>query len=555
MKMKYLFGSLLAFVISISAFAQNNPGADYLSLGELKLAKEYFTKNMSQNPAEAYYYLGEIAFKEGNMSEARANYQQGVSSNAEAGLPAVGLAKLDLKTNTKVAEDQLKEIQKKNKKDVSVILAIAQAYLDNGMKEKAMEKLQDARKVDKKSPLIYIFEGDMLAAENKPGDAAMQYDQAVNFDENNVLARIKAARVYEYINRNTAIDMLKKVVEINPSYTVVYKELGELYRRDGFYPEAISAYKEYFKGADYTVEDMTRYASALYFTQQYDEAKQIINDGLAKEPGNFVLYRLRMYTDNDTKNYEGAVNAGNKFFSIPLNANDTTRRYLLQDYLSYANALSETGKKTEAVEQYKKAIALDPTKIDENKKVASILAGERMYVDAADFLAKYIELSGEAATAQDYFQLGRYYYFGGANLENDTINMTKQDAKAKAFELYKKAIDTYGIVQERVPDSHLGVYQQALASYRMDPESEQGLAKPYYEKTIEVILAKPEQDDADKKVLVEAYSYLSYYYYLQFDKSKKAEDKANVKSYAEKVLEIDPENANGKMLFEFASSK
>ncbi len=86
----------------------------------------------------------------------------------------------------------------------------------------------------------------------------------------------------------------------------------------------------------------------------------------------------------------------------------------------------------------------------------------------------------------------------------------------------------------------------------MDPESEQGLAKPYYEKTIEVILAKPEQDDSDKKVLVEAYSYLSYYYYLQYDKSKKAEDKANVKSYAEKVLQIDPENANGKMLFEFA---
>ena len=552
--MKYFLGSLLSFMISISAFAQNNIGVDYLSLGELKLAKEYFTKNLGQNKADSHYYLGEIAFKEGNMAEARSNYQQGLSANPESALCAIGLAKLDLKTNTKAAEDQLKDILKKNKKDVVVILAIAQAYLDNGMKEKAMERLQDARKADKKSPLIYIFEGDMMAAENKPGDAAMQYDQAVNFDESNVLARLKAARVYEYINRNTAIDMLKKVVEINPEYRIAYKELGELYRRDGFYPEAIEVYKEYFKGADYTVEDMTRYASALYFTQKYDEAQKMIGDGLAKDPENFVLYRLKMYTDNDTKNYEGAVNAGSKFFSIPLNPNDTTRKYLIQDFLSYANALSEIGKKTEAVEQYKKAIALDPSKIDENKKVASILAGERMYVDAADFLAKYIELAGEVATAQDYFQLGRYYYFGGANAEIDTLNMTKDEAKAKAYDLYNKAINTYGIVQERVPDSHLGVYQQALASYRMDPDSEKGLAKPYYEKTVEVILAKPEQDDNDKKVLVEAYSYLSYYYYLQYDKSKKAEDKANVKSYAEKVLQIDPENANGKMLFEFATN-
>ncbi len=552
--MKYFFSSLVGFLITVSAFAQNNIGADYLSLGELKLAKEYFTKNMGQNAAESHYYLGEIAFKEGNMAEARSNYQQGLSANPESALNQIGMAKLDLKSNTKVAEDQLKEVQKKNKKDVQVILAIAQAYLDNGMKEKANEKLQDARKADRKSPLIYIFEGDMLAAENKPGDAAMQYDQAVNFDNNNVLARLKAARVYEYINRKTATDLIGQAVAINPNYTVAYKELGELYRRDGFYPEAIEAYKEYFKGGDYTVEDMTRYASALYFTQQYDQAKAMVNDGLAKEPNNFVLNRLLMYTDNDTQNYEGAVTAGNKFFSIPLNPQDTTRRYLLQDFLSYANALSETGKKTEAVDVYKKAIALDPSKIDVNKNVATMLAGERMYEDAADFLGKYIQLSGEAATAQDYFQLGRYYYFGGANAEIDTLNMSAQQAKAKAAELYKKAIDAYGIVQERVPDSHLGVYQQALASYRMDPDSEQGLARPYYEKTIEVILAKPEQDDTDKKVLVEAYSYLSYYYYLQYDKTKKAEDKANVKSYAEKVLQIDPENANGKMLFEFAAN-
>lgn len=552
--MKYFLGSLLSFMITISAFAQNNIGADYLSLGELKLAKEYFTKNLGQNPAQSHYYLGEIAFKEGNMAEARSSYQQALSADPLSALGTIGLAKLDLKTNTKIAEDQLKEVQKKNKKDVKIILAIAQAYLDNGMKEKATEKLQDAKKADKKSPLVYIFEGDMLAAENKPGDAAMQYDQAVNFDNNNVLARLKAARVYEYINRNTAIQMLTDVTKINPEYRIVYKELGELYRRDGFYPEAIEAYKEYFKGGDYTVEDMTRYASALYFTQQYDQARTMIQDGLAKDANNFVLYRLKMYTDNDTKDFDGAVTAGQKFFSIPLNPNDTTRKYLLQDFLSYANALSETGKKTDAVDVYKKAIALDPSKINVNKDVAGILAGERMYTDAADFLAKYIELSGEAATAQDYFQLGRYYYFGGANAEADTLNMTPQEAKAKAFDLYKKAVTIYGIVQERVPDSHLGVYQQALASYRMDPDSEQGLAKPYYEKSIEVILAKSEQDDNDKKVLVEAYSYLSYYYYLQYDKGKKAEDKANIKSYAEKVLQIDPENANGKMLFEFAAN-
>ena len=112
--MKYFLGSLLSVMISISAFAQNSPGADYLSLGETKLAKDYFMKTIRQSPAEAHYYLGEIAFQEGKMAEAKTEYEAGLAGNPESALSAIGLAKLQLKSNLKEAEDQLKEIQKKN---------------------------------------------------------------------------------------------------------------------------------------------------------------------------------------------------------------------------------------------------------------------------------------------------------------------------------------------------------------------------------------------------------------------------------------------------------
>ncbi|MBK5722379.1 tetratricopeptide repeat protein, partial [Dysgonomonas sp. Marseille-P4677] len=525
-------------------------GADYLSLGELKLAKEYFMKRVRQAPAEANYYLGEIAFKEGNMAEAKQNFEAAVAANPESALGAIGLAKLELKSNPKAAEDQLKEIQKKNKKDVTVILAIAQAYLDNGMKDKAMEKLQDARKADKKSPYIYIFEGDILAKENKPGDAAMQYDQAINFDASCVLAYMKGAKVYEFINRKTATDMLKKAIEINPEYKIAYKDLAQVSYRDGFYPDAIAAYKEYFKGGDYTVEDITYYASAEYFTQQYDEAKALINEGLSKEANNFVLNRLSLYTNNDLKDFPAAVAAGDKFFSIQ---RKDTVKYLKQDYLAYANSLSETGNKTKAIEQYKKVAELDPSNVDVYKEIATICANEKMYAEASEFYKKYIELASEKVDAQDFYQLGSYYTNAGRIAKVDTVAMTADQAKAKAAEYYKLADGAFATVSERMPDSYLGYYQRARVNFELDPESEQGLAKPHYEKTIEVILAKGDADN--NKILVEAYSYLSYFYYLQYDKTKKAEDKANVKLYAEKVLELDPENSNGKALFEFANGK
>ncbi|MFV0418304.1 MAG: tetratricopeptide repeat protein [Dysgonomonas sp.] len=547
--MKYFLGSLLSFMISISAMAQNSPGVDYLGLGEIKLAKDYFEKTMRQSPAESNYYLGEIAFQEGNLSEAKAKYEAGLAGNPESALSAVGLAKLLLKSDAKEAENQLKEVQKKNKKDVIVILAIAKAYLDNGMKDKALEKLQDARKADKKNPYIYIFEGDMLAKEGKPGEAAQQYDQAINFDPQCVLAYMKGARVYEFINREQAATMMKKAIEIRPEYKIAYKELAQLYYRDGFYPQAIESYKEFIKGGDYTVEDLRRYSAAEYFTKNYDESMRLLEEGLQKNPNDFVLNRLLMYNSNELKDFQTGLTAGDKFFSLPLGKGDTI---LIQDYKAYATILSEVGNKAKAVEQYKKLITLDPNNKDLYKEVATITAAENMYEDASEFFKKYIELRGEEADAQDYFYLGRYYYFGAGNAAVDTVSQTKEQAHAKSIDLFKKADASFGTVTERMPDNYLGYFWRARTNAALDPETTQGLAKPYYEGVAKVLTAKAEPDDNDKKNLIEAYRYLAYYHYLQYvDHGKKAEDKNSIKTYSEKILELDPANETATSFLNF----
>lgn len=538
--MKYLFSSLLSIFVSLSAFAQNSAGVDYFGLGEYKLAKDAFQKQVNQSPAEANYYLGEIALKEGNAAEAKSFYQKGLAAQPEDALNNIGLAKLDLKSNPKEAKNVLSEIAKKNKKDVKVLVEIARAYFENGMTAEMTKTLEDARKADKKSPWIYLFEGDMLASQNKMGDAAAQYDQAWNFDSNCIIAYVKSAKVYETINAPMATDMLKKVTTLKPDYLVTYKYLGDIYSNSGFFPEASEAYKKYFAGGDYSVDDIKSYAGVEYYAKNYDKVKSLAEEGLKREPNNFILNRLLMYSDNELKNYQGGLLAAEKYFSLPKAADVN---YIVQDYTNYADILKNLGQLNKAIAEYEKAIKLDPTKVGIYKDIASTLASEDKLIEAADLYKKYIELHGDGAQASDYYQLGRYYYSAATNAQKDPENA---ELMAKAEQYLKEADIAFGTVSERIGDSPLGPLWRARANALLDPNTDKGLAKPYYEEVVKRIEAKGESDESSNNQEKEALRYLSYFYYLQWDATKDATAKASAKDSviinADKLLQLDPAN-------------
>ena len=77
------------------------------------------------------------------------------------------------------------------------------------------------------------------------------------------------------------------------------------------------------------------------------------------------------------------------------------------------------------------------------------------------------------------------------------------------------------------PDSYLGVYWQARTNVAMDPETEKGLAKPYYQQVIEMT----EQKGGGQ--LLEAYKYLAYYYFVKHDKQSSMQ-------YIDKILDVNP---------------
>jgi hypothetical protein len=91
------------------------------------------------------------------------------------------------------------------------------------------------------------------------------------------------------------------------------------------------------------------------------------------------------------------------------------------------------------------------------------------------------------------------------------------------------------------PEQSVGYIWRAKANSQLDPKNEKWQAKPFYELYLSKM--KPEEltQPQNKNNLVEAYNYLAAYY---ADPARK--DCANVKLYMQKLLEIDPANAQAK---------
>ncbi len=537
---------LTAFLITVAtaAFAVSNLGIDYFKLGEFDQAKAYFEKQLAQSPAESNYYLGEMAFANGKIDEAKAYYEKGLAADPLYMLNNIGKAKVMMKTDRTNADLLIATTMKKNKKNVELNVAVARAYYENGIKDVAQTKLLLAKKVGKNSPLVYLYEGDILQDDNKPGDAAAKYEQAMYFDPESALAKLKYAVVYEKVNPDVSVETLKKVIAAKPEYLIAYKYLGRSYQKSGKYNSAVESYNTYFTDGQFKEKDMEyliSLAQSYYFTDQFQQSIDVLDKGLAMEPNNFVLNRLRMYNASKVNDKENGLALAEKFFKLSTTGSD---RFIYQDYSAYASILGDAGKYQESIDLYNKVLnteGIEVNKTDIYKEMAPLYTKKGEPLMAAELYKKIIDLAGFDATATDYYQMGRTYYTAALSNRADTTVA----GKAKFKEIAIKADSAFSKVCQMTPDSYIGYLWRGNLNSALDPTTALGLAKPHYEATIEILLKKIGEGSTNgyTKDLLRCYEYLGVYYFQK-------DDKVNSTKYWTKVLELDPNNANGKAILE-----
>ncbi|MCE5347455.1 MAG: tetratricopeptide repeat protein [Bacteroidales bacterium] len=553
---------------------QKEPGnsKNYFFLGENYLL-DYFADTISNSLAVAAKSAKEI-------------YQKGVEANPNDPLNYVGLAKVayylgddktavDMRAKAKSFLLPYKSLKKINPpaKDYAFALAkIAESYIKDGEVDTslALPLIREAVKIDSKNKDIYLIAGDIYILVNDGSKAIMNYNNAQFADPQSPTANMKIGNIYVKGRAlNAAIPYFEQAIELNANYAPAYRELGQLYSLAQRFDQSKEYFKKYLELTAGNIPAKTRYVNALFYAKEYDEVVKNVEEIFQVDKSRTYMNRIAGYScfEKTPPDYDKAQSYMETLFKtvsperIIFKDYHYMARILLkknQDYpkmvdelnslkprlenekSKYASATAAnkpkikesvdelTGKVSKleadvakadadidrAFGEYAKALEMKPDNKGLLNEIANSYYSYKRYEGAAKTWAKLIDPANEKM--DDYMQIGRAFYNG---------------------EKYKSADSVFNVVLKKSPNYVPAYLWIARAYSKMDPDTKMGLAKPKFEKLIEVAQADSLKNDSE---MTEAFGYLSYYHMMN-------ENFSLSKDYYNRMINLDPANKENKI--------
>jgi tetratricopeptide (TPR) repeat protein len=321
-------------------------------------------------------------------------------------------------------------------------------------------------------------------------------------------APYKVGLVYERSKNNElALENFNKAKTVDPKYTLAYKELGEVYYLMNDAEKARKAYETYLSLTEKPEAAQLQWAFILSLGKDYKKANEVF-EKIADAPDVKVV-TLRFYANSlyEAADFTKSKEIFEKYFSKA-----KPEDLIAKDFEDYGKTLLKLKQDSLGVIALQKSLSINPEQQEILQLVGDTYFKNKKFPQAIEAYKKLMSKRKEAKSL-DYFSIGRSYYYNNQFLEADSA--------------FSKLI----IMK---PEMTVGYIWEANTKTQLDPESEQGLAKPYFEKVIEKGSTNPEKN---KKDLISAYRYLGYYYYLK-------KDYAMAKSNYEKLLTLAPGDKN-----------
>ena len=420
-----------------------------------------------------------------------------------------------------------KTAYKKNKKNAEALMKVARAYYEQ--KDTAGANLfanyaNEAGKPKNAYAPAFMMLGDVEAAYGTDGGkAAGYYNQAIHFDPTNPEGYKKWALVYRKISPNQAAAKLQEMKRNCPNEDID-AAIAHIYMLAG---DEKQAYENYAK-ADVNKLDkgnLNEFVRASYFTGHFEDALKAAEAGLKIEPRNPTFNRLAMFSNYELKKYDAAKAYIHKYF----NETDSAK-FSEYDHFYTALIYQALEDKENMYAQYDKALELvnDSSMIKRYailKSVSDSYLKDQQFDNAIKYYNDYLACKPDL-NSDDMEGVAKIY-----SKYADADETRKPELVGKAIEAYRAMADKFPV------QSIYAAYQCATMNNKLDKTGEKGLAKPDYQKVVDLLANKADRDNSENTMLKYSYHYLMSNAFIY------GKNKALAKEYADKILAIDPEYA------------
>ncbi|RVU01836.1 hypothetical protein EOD41_07720 [Mucilaginibacter limnophilus] len=515
-------------------------------------------KNLTVTQAdkdENYFYLGWVYILQDYPDSAKTVFNQGIAKNAKSALNYAGLgAVARLEKNSAGATTNFNQAISLAGKSSTPYLYVGKAYLlDPADAKAAADVLNKGKAVNGKDADLLVTLGDANRLLVKSSDALNSYEAALTANPKEASAIVAKGVLWKFANNFEQSEAeFKAALALDPNYGPAYREWAETDLRWAFndpkmasakVKEGLENYKKYLSLTDRSVESRIRYAEFLLLAGDYKALQAEVAE-LTKMSTNLKVQRYLGYSAVENKDYPTAVTALNKFMSEA-----GEKRIIPRDYIYLGRAQIGTGKDSLGINTLKKAIELDSTQADLYAEIGKTLFTKQRYVEAGDAYNTFIA-KGKGVKLTDHFYEGLSYYYG---FQKQYFSTNKEVAAKADTSLLTKADSAFAYVIDKTASSPYAdafLFRARTNDYKdADRNNIKGLAKPYYEKYIEVVNAKGAPTDQKGKTnLAEAYAYLGTL--AEF----KDKDEAKASENYTKARELDPANKSAQRYFQKKSS-
>ncbi|MEO6189729.1 MAG: tetratricopeptide repeat protein [Saprospiraceae bacterium] len=472
-----------------------------------------FAKLNATDPRNSIYayYIGEVQYALENYDGAKSAYNTGLSANSKCDECKIGLGRLELdKKNISEAKKLFDSALRGNSKNHGIIAKVGDAYLynKNPQPQIALEYLTQARDLNPKIAKYWIHKGDAHLAADDLGAAMTAYEAAVDKNKNDPETYIKMSKIWNSSGKyELAIDKLQIAIKLDPNYALAYKELYESYIKSKNYSKVIPILEKYVSLAGDDIGAKVRLVKFLCFqAKDYERAIEEGNKIIAVHPEEYTIYRWLAWSYAETDKPAESFESNKKLFKAV--ESNPSRKLFPSDYEYFAKAAAKLNKLDTAEMAYMKVIELDSTR---KYEIYGLLA--KAYYDAKDYSSAekwYLNKNTlKTLNNSDMYYLGLSQFNAGA---------------------YSRADSSFASVLSITPNYANGWLMRAKCNILLDPDNIHFLAKPYFEKFIEIAELDKEKN---KKNLILAYNYLGVYYVNQ-------NDFVSAKSFFIKTIELDP---------------